>query len=590
MMAPTGVCIRKPRAFRLQCHLMKLFVFAFLVTAGSARSAATMTIKVDQVGYLPDEAKFAAVVAPQSSARIGAFTVRRAKDNSVAFHGTLSGAVLDADSQDQVRSADFSELKETGTFYLDLPGVGTSWHFSIARDVYRRAYYLAMRSYYGQRCGTTVDLGPEFPLYKHAACHLAGGFDASSGKDGPRVSTHGWHDAGDYGRYVVNSGISTGTLLWTWELFGDRLRDIGLHIPESGNGTPDLLSEVRWNLEWMLTMQDSDGGVWQKQTSTHFCGFIMPEKDTLPSLAIGTGAQPFKSSCATGDFAAVMAIAGRVYRPFDPAFAQRCLYAAETGWAWLDSNPNVVFRNPPGITTGDYGDPHCGDERLWAAAELLRSTKNDVYDNFFLDHYREYLDTIRPVEPPSWSMVAPLAFWSYALHGGKNTEAVNAIRARSVTAADEITERTFRDPYRISLTGRDYIWGSNAVAANYSMQLLIADRLRTNPKYRKAALENLHYLLGRNTFSLSWVTQLGENAFLHPHHRPSAADGVDLPWPGLLAGGPNPWRQDNVMKKLVPADVPAEKAYVDETGAYACNEVAINWNAPLVFVLAALQP
>jgi endoglucanase len=102
-------------------------------------------------------------------------------------------------------------------------------------------------------------------------------------------------------------------------------------------------------------------------------------------------------------------------------------------------------------------------------------------------------------------------------------------------------------------------------------------------------MDNLHYLLGRNSFSLSWVTQLGENAFRHPHHRPSAADGLDLPWPGLLSGGPNPGRQDSVMKKLLSPDTPRGKMYVDQTGAYACNEVAINWNAPLVFVLAFLN-
>ena len=153
----------------------------------------------------------------------------------------------------------------------------------------RAPFYLAMRSYYGQRCGTAVDLGPEFPGYKHAACHLEGAYHASSGKTGPHMSAKGWHDAGDYGRYVVNSGISTGTLLWTWEIFGDRLKQVTLNIPESGNGTPDILNEIRWNLDWMLSMQDDDGGVWHKQTSERFCDFILPEKDTLISYVIGTG-------------------------------------------------------------------------------------------------------------------------------------------------------------------------------------------------------------------------------------------------------------------------------------------------------------
>ncbi len=566
-------------------------ILLLVVVAGSllGKSLSTTDIKVDQVGYLPNSSKLAIVVPAKNAEGTKTFAIRRVSNDSVVFHGTLAAPAQDHDSGDSVQAADFSKLTETGRFYLEVPGVGTSWSFSIGPNVYLRTYYLAMRSYYGQRCGTAVDLGPEFPQYKHAICHLQGAYDPSSGKAGSHVSAHGWHDAGDYGRYVVNSGISTGTLLWTWELYGERLKNLSLQIPESGNGTPDILNEVRWNLEWMLTMQDGDGGVWQKQTSTHFCGFIMPEKDTLPSVVVGTGSSPFKSSCATGDFAAVMAIAGRDYKSFDPAFAKRCLEAAENAWRWLESNPNVVFKNPPGVTTGDYEDEQCGDERLWAAAELLRGTGKEDYEKYFLDHYRDYLETIRAEGPPSWSMVAPLALWSYALGNGRDAAAVESIRRRSSVAADGIVERTDQNGYRISLTTKDYIWGSNGVAANYSMQLLIANRLQPNPRYVQAAEENLHYLLGRNTFSLSWVTQAGENAFQHPHHRPSAADGVDLPWPGLLSGGPNPGRQDSVMKKLVPTDLPPAKAYVDDTGAYACNEVAINWNAPLVFVLAGLQ-
>jgi endoglucanase len=179
-----------------------------------------------------------------------------------------------------------------------------------------------MRSFYGQRCGTAVDLGPEFPNFKHAACHLTAAYHFTSGKRGPLAPAKGWHDAGDYGRYVVNSGISTGELLWTWELFGKRLKHVSLDIPESNNATPDILDEVRWNLEWMLTMQDHDGGVWHKQTSERFADFVMPENDTLVSYVIGTGQEPYKSSTATADFAAVMAIAARVYQPFDREYAQ----------------------------------------------------------------------------------------------------------------------------------------------------------------------------------------------------------------------------------------------------------------------------
>jgi hypothetical protein len=131
---------------------------------------------------------------------------------------------------------------------------------------------------------------------------------------------------------------------------GKKLKNISLKIPESGNGTPDILNEARWNLEWMLKMQDDDGGVWHKQTSEHFSGFVAPEDDKLPSEVIGTGAAPYKSTCATADLAAVGAIAARVYQPYDAKFAAQALEAARRAWAWAEKNPDVTFRNPPGVT------------------------------------------------------------------------------------------------------------------------------------------------------------------------------------------------------------------------------------------------
>jgi endoglucanase len=558
----------------------------FWLAAAAAFGASPSTgIKVDQVGY-PGNGPKVALVESKTAAAV--FTVRRARDGSVVFRGKLAAPVADADSGDSVQAAEFTRVAKAGRYFVDVPGVGRSWEFAIGPDVYARAWYLAMRSYYGQRCGTAVDLGPEFPGFKHDACHLEGAYHPSSGKTGPHASQGGWHDAGDYGRYVVNSGITTGTLLWAFEMFEPRVRGIRLNLPESGNGTPDILNEIRWNLDWMLSMQDEDGGVWHKQTSEQFCPFIMPEKDRLVSFVIGTGQDPFKSSCATGDLAAVAAIAARVFKPFDTVYAAKCLRAARLAFEWLDKHPNVTFRNPASVGTGGYGDGNCGDERLWAAAELWRTTRDEVYNRYFLDHYPDYRNAIGPGNPQSWGNVANLALWTYALGGGPDSGVAGEIRRNSLNSADQIVTRSAANGYRISLATRDYIWGSNSVAANYGMQLLVANALQANPGYVRTAIENLHYLLGRNTFSLSFVTQVGANPFRHPHHRPSGADQNPEPWPGLLAGGPNHARQDEAMRDLqkLPAGLPPAKMYLDDQAAYAANEVAINWNAPLVFLLA----
>jgi endoglucanase len=553
--------------------------------AGKAAAKASTVIKVDQVGYPVDGPKVA-LVSISAGSPAQAFELRKNGNDAVVWKGKLAAPVADADSGDQVQAADFSDFHKAGSYYVAVPGVGRSWNFTLGKNVFERAYYMAMRGFYGQRCGTAVDMGPEFPGYSHPACHLKGEFHASSGTSGPRDNAGGWHDAGDYGRYIVNSSISTGTLLWAWEIYGKKLKTVNLKIPESGNGTPDILNETRWNLEWMLKMQDTDGGVWHKQTSEHFDGFEQPQDDHLTSEVIGTGSAPYKSTCATADLGAVGAIAARVYKPYDAKFAAKALEAARQAFAWTEKNPNVIFRNPKGVSTGEYGDSNCADERLWSAAELYRTTGEKVYGDYYLANYAAFLPMLDSPPAESWSQVAPMGLWTYALaHGKTDKAAVDAIRQRTVAAAQAVVTRTRAAGYINSMKTSDYVWGSNGVAAGYGMYLLIANQFAPNREYVDTARDNLHYLLGRNAFSLSWVTQLGENPFMHPHHRPSGSSKLAAPWPGLLSGGPNRLRNDAVLGAM-PKDTPPAKVYADELASYASNEICINWQAALVFVLA----
>lgn len=565
---------------------MRLSLLLCMSVAAFAADGVT-NIKVDQAGYLPNAPKVAMVT---SGAQASDFTIRDASSGATVFRGKLSAMVDEPDSGDRPQAADFSKFNRSGTYYVEVPGIGRSWTFSIAPNVYSRPFYLAMRAFYGQRCGAAVDLGSEFPGYSYPPCHLEGAYHASSGKTGARASTKGWHDAGDYGRYIVNSGITTGTLLWTWEMYGGRIKGVKLNIPESNNSTPDFLDEIRWNLDWMMTMQDEDGGVWQKQTTERFSGFVMPDQDKAVSVVIGTGREPYKSTCATADFAAVMAVAARVYEPYDAAFAAGALAAARKAWTWAEKNPNVLFRNPQGVNTGAYGDTSCADELLWASAELWRTTRETGYERYFLANYAPFSKELAGAGAPGegWAHVGSLGLWTYVLGGGKNADAA-AIRRDTVAAADAIALRARAHGYRIPMRKQDYVWGSNGVAANYAMQLLVANAINPNAAYVDAALDTLHYLLGRNTFSMSWVTRLGDNPYRHPHHRPSGADNNAEPWPGMLSGGPNANRQDQVLQKL-PKDTPPARVYADEEASYGSNEMAINWNAPLVFVLAGVMP
>jgi endoglucanase len=546
---------------------------------GGTAEASLNGIFLNQAGYLPTAAKQATV--RMVDAQPGEFLVRSSIGNRVVFKGKLGPDISDTASGDRIRTADFSGLHTPDHYRLEVAGFESDT-FPIAPDAYARALRLAMRGFYGQRCGCAVDLGGG---YRHPLCHSAGAFHPSSGKSGAIANHGGWHDAGDYGRYIVNSGISTGTLLWAWELYPGALHSLSLDIPESGGKVPDYLAEVRWNLEWMLSLQDTDGGVWHKQTSERFCAFIMPQDDSLTSYVIGTGSAPYKSTCATADLAAVMAIAARCYRPYDAAFAARCLAAARQAWTWATAHPNVVFQNPPSIKTGEYGDRQCGDEIAWASAELWRTTGEPRFEQAFLAKMPAR-DTALSISEPDWSNVISMAYWTYSLAERPGDPAIKKrIKEATAKAADALVARSQQNGYGNTLALTDYIWGSNGVAGNQSLLLWIANRFSPNKTTRDTALNNLHYILGRNCLGVSWVTHLGARPFAHPHHRPSVSDKIAAPWPGLLSGGPNARGGDAIANQLPKR--PPMRMWVDDDRAYSVNEIAINWNAPLVFLLAA---
>jgi endoglucanase len=192
--------------------------------------------------------------------------------------------------------------------------------------------------------------------------------------------------------------------------------------------------------------------------------------------------------------------------------------------------------------------------------------------------------------PQAWPQVGNLGLWSYALatNGSADANIQRRIREQTVQAARTIADRSRRAPWRHSLVAKNFVWGSNGVVADYGVLLLVAGRFSGEPAFREAALDNLHYLLGRNTFGLSWLTGTGVRPFKHPHHRPSGGDQNEAPWPGLLSGGPNADSRDPALDRL-PRDVPPGRRYIDHQDSYASNENAINWNAALVFLLAGVQ-
>ncbi len=550
-------------------RLMISLAFASSLMAGSS------DIRLNQVGYYPRAAKRFVVV--ESSA--GEFQIKDSQ-GKVRFQGSLTDRGVWNASGEHVKTGDFTRFNEPGSYTIFITDKGASYPFKISPDLYADALTAAMKSYYFQRA--SMPLEEQYAgKYARAAGHPddSCAYHPSSGRtEGQLSSPKGWYDAGDYGKYVVNAGVTVGTLLGMAELLPTAFPDGSLNIPESRNGVRDLLDEVKYELEWLLTMQDDDGGVFFKLTTKGFPGFIMPAADKGERYIIG------KSTTSALNFAAVMAQAARIYGRMDKPLAELCLKGSVRAWNWALQHDNVIYRNPPDIQTGAYSHTRFENEFFWAAAELLISTGKPEY----LDYVRKHLKPAEFVVTENWrNYVRNLGEFSLANRPSALTEAERKNIQKSIVAlADRLTERMQSIPYRIPLDR--FAWGSNSDILDEGLVFAMAFKYTGNRKYTDALVETVDYVFGKNATGYSFVTGFGNKSPLHPHHRPSEADKIPEPIPGLLVGGPNSDREDRNSGVQYASLLPA-KCYADQLSSFASNEVAINWNAPLVYTLAFLQ-
>lgn len=535
-------------------------------------------IGMNQVGYQTLSPKYVFFPAAVDSFRV----VSGTSGGTVFSDHAILWKSADGATGQNVYRGDFSSLTVPGVYRIISSAGDTSGLFSISDTVFGMVFRKSLKGFYFQRCGmalTTMYAG----AYQHAACHQGDGtFHSSTDTTGSLPSVGGWHDAGDYGKYVVNAGVTTGTLLLAYEMFPASFADDDLGIPESGNGVPDILDEVRYELEWFLKMQRWNGGFHFKETREQFELFVMPQSDT------GTRYVYTLSTAATGDATAALARAARLFALLDPTFSQTCLAAARQGWQYLSAHPTIVpvggFKNPSGTATGEYGDTGDSDERLWAAAELFETTGEEAFHTYFQSAYGSGSLFGGAM---GWADVRPLALLTYlqSQQPGASGSIKTTLRQALTSYCSSLASRRNSSGYHVVLQTWEYWWGSNSNALNAAVLLLAGFSETADTLYRDIAADQLHYILGANGLARSFVTGVGQKPPRNPHHRPSASDGVTDPVPGLLAGGPNEYGGDPALDTLIARfSPPPALCYIDTMPSYASNEIAINWNAPLVFV------
>jgi len=558
-------------------------------------------LRVNQVGYVPGFAKWATLVTDAKEP----VDYQLLDATGKLVHGgktLVYGA--DAASGDQLHEIDFTAFVTPGKNYVLKVGTLTSDPFDIDRGIYKAAKYDAFRYFYLNRSGIDLVLPfagkadwtrPAGHPKDEASCSAAAQCNYALDVTG------GWYDAGDYGKYVVNGGISVWTLMNWYErtnavagdikAFGD-IKDL---VPESGNKVPDILDEARWELEFMLRMQVPEG----KPNA----GLVHHKMHDVDWTALGIGPHESKirrelrpvSTAATLNLSAAAAQAARLWKSFDPAFADRCLRAAEVAWVAAKKNPNLVATAADSKGGGPYEDNQLSDEFYWAAAELWLTTGKMEYRKEVeasaldqtIDAGGDGVQTLM-----TWQRVDGLGKISMALVAPKGA-AVERERYRQqlVSVADAYAKLADASGYRMPFgTGKssEYPWGSNSFVVNNALVLALAYDFTKAAKYRDAAVSGLDYLFGRNALGQSYVSGYGERPLTNPHHRfwaHQASAKYPLAPPGALAGGPNSGLQDPYVKAAGLTGCKPQKCYIDHSEAWSANEITINWNAPLMWML-----
>lgn len=541
----------------------------------------TMAIVANEIGYLIGQKKIASTTVGGSFQVIDQVTGQEVYAGETTFFG------LDQASKDFVNLADFTEVDKPGTYIVRDEAGEESCTFTIGEDVYHAVHQDMIKDLYFQRCGSAIEEAYA-GIYKRPCCHKDTQKKAMLLTDHSVTMdvTGGWHDAGDYGKYISPAAVTIGHLLSAFCLYPEAFSD-SLNIPESGNGMPDVLNECRYELDWMLKMQCEDGGVYHKTTTYVHAPFIMPEEDQEPFYVFPV------SSMATADFAACMALSYRVYKEYDKEYAENLLEAGKKAFGWLKRNPEFLgFYNPKDCNTGEYVDDCDRDERLWAAAEMFVSTGDLSALEYFKELDQEPLGKV----DFGWTDVSGFASLCVLTHQAEfPNEIVDQYKDIVYKEADRLAALSDNCGYGVCMEPEDYVWGSNMVVANRGILLLLAERIAKEDEKKKAglytelALNELHYLMGRNAMDVSYITGHGEHAYKHPHNRPTSLDGIDDPMPGWVSGGPFKDFMDAAALKALKKGTAPMKCYLDDDMSYSTNEITIYWNSAVIFITARFQ-
>ena len=554
-----------------------------IILASSFVMAASPAIHVDQVGYLTNYKKIAMVSAEVADDTT--FRIVDTKTGKTVFSGKLSAAQFDEMSNENIRRADFSNFKTAGTYRLWVGGL-ESYEFTIGDNVYAIPTVQNLRAYTLSRCNNPLNdsitglvIKKGHPQDKNAILYFS---DNLNQKGEIFDMSGGWYDAGDYGKYTTTAAISTAELMLAYEINPAHFTRGQLFFPsgvKAEKNLPDLLTEVKYELDWMQKMQRSDGSTFHKIAGSKWPGFdVTPDSDTQDRYIYNT------CSAASAMYGASLAIAARIYQPYDKAYSEKLLSNAKKVWSYLEKTPESVYRTDEGHDggSGPYDDTNDIQERVWLAAELFKTTGDKTYENYLK---RQAIMTSKPGFF-SWDDTLALAQYTYATTKNADRNFQNQVKSAFISYADELVEKIQNDGYNCALAKNEYTWASTKNTLTMGDVLLMANQISPKMEYVEGALDQIHYLFGRNSLNRSFMTGAGANPPEHPHNRIHESTGAYVP--GLIVGGPNfvSGGDPDQTKYLESGNIPPAKAYIDVLSSWSTNEYAIDYNSAASFALA----
>lgn len=626
--------------------MKKILLAALLfVSADSPATPPSVTdfIKVDQFGYLPNGQKICVISDPQTGYNSSlSFTpgtnyeVRDWNSDLVVFSGspvTWNSGNTHAQSGDKAWWFDFSALTAPGSYYVfDVTNNVGSGRFEIDNCVYNNVLKQALRMFYYQRCGIAKASPYAETGWTDAICHsgnlqdtdcrLYNNLNISTSKD----LSGGWHDAGDYNKYVNFTFSTLIDLLLAYEEYPVLWTD-NFDIPESGNGTPDLLDEIKYELDWLLRMQNSNGSVLSIVGVANFGGGSPPSADN--NQRVYGPATTSASFCAS----AIFALAAIQFNSIgQSSYANTLQTAAINAYNWATANPGITFYNAGVIGAGEQEtSAYESFSRQFAAAVFLFAlTGNSAYKTYVDNNYN-LVDMIQwsyayPFEGPQQDVLLYYASLTNATTAVANTIRNTYSNSMSTNNADNLPNfLNGTDAYRAYLSNNNYTWNSNQTKSKQGIMFQNMNVYGLNTvnaaNYTNAASGFVHYFHGVNPNYKTYLSNMNgygaENSvatFYHEWFTDGSAlwDEVGVstygPAPGFIPGGPSPgydWDaccptncgspQNNAlctsMSITPPKNQPTQKSYLDFNNGWPLNswtvtEAGIYTNAAYVRMLS----